>query len=143
METVTLKLPVVTLRALSQIARTEDVTVGQIVRGAIARDLRRRADAKAPDRADKQLVAPLRALLADDLAYSTGWEELAKRLSTKGYELREAGGGLVLCELGGERLCKASDLGYSYRRLMQAFKAPFPGHAHRWQYEQMRAGSGG
>ena len=73
----------------------------------------------------------LRALLADDLAYAGGWSELQQRLKRKGYELRESGGGLALFSFpGGGKLAKASDLGYSYARLMRRFGAPFPGHSH-------------
>ena len=87
METVTLKLPGVTLRALSAIARDEDVTVGQIVRSAVERDLGRREKAKTTNRADEAIVAPLRALLADDFAYSKGWDDLIRRIGSKGYAL--------------------------------------------------------
>ncbi|MFQ6547544.1 hypothetical protein AADZ90_006265 [Aestuariibius sp. 2305UL40-4] len=133
MEDVSFKLSREMQRALATIARHEDVTIGAIVRGAIERDLRRR-QAKPPDRADERLVAPLRALLADDLAYASGWKDLAQRLRRKGYVLREAGGGLVLCDTDGKRLCKASELGCSYIRLAERFNAPFPHHRHRLGY---------
>ena len=133
MDQVSLKLPRETRLALAQIARAEDVTVGAIVRDAIDRDLRRR-QAKPANRADERLVAPLRALLADDLAYAVGWTDLAARLQRKSYALREAGGGLVLCDQDGRRLCKASELGCSYARLAERFGAPFPNHRHRLGY---------
>lgn len=129
---VTLKLPMATLAALRLVARDEDVTVGQIMRDAINRDLLRREKAKTPIRADERLVAPLRALLADDLAYAKNWHDLAQRLSVKGYALLESGGGLILCRLSdGVRLCKGSELGYSYSRLARRFDQPFPGAARR------------
>ncbi len=132
MEHAQLKLSSETLSALRVWARREDVTVGQIIRDAIARDLRRREKAKTPNRADERLVAPLRALLADDLAYSRNWPDLERRLADKGFEFREAGGGLALHRRAdGARLCKASELGYAYRALMRRFAAPFPGHRHR------------
>jgi hypothetical protein len=134
-----LKLPAETLAALRRIAAAEDASVGQIIRDAITRDLRRRQRAKTAVRPDERLVAPLRALLADDLAYARGWEDLAGRLKRKGYRLQEAGGGLVLERIDGTRMCKASDLGYSYSRLLRRFDAPFPGHAHRWVLERQRA----
>ena len=96
----------------------------------------RRSKAKTARRADERLVAPLRALLADDLAYAAGWDDLQARLLRKGYQLREAGGGLALHDAGSERLCKGSDLGYSYSRLMRRFKVPFPGHGHRYLYRK-------
>ncbi|MFN3970004.1 MAG: hypothetical protein ACK4L4_01350 [Gemmobacter sp.] len=120
-----------TWAALEKVARETDQTVGAILREAVERDLRRRAPAKTPVRADERLVAPLRALLAEDLAFSTGWNDLSQRLAAKGFVLREAGGGLVLHRLADDaRLCKGSELGYSYTALMKRFGRPFPGHRH-------------
>ena len=49
----------------------------------------------------------------------------------KSYHLREAGGGLALHHsVDGARVCKASELGHSYSKLMRRFREPFPGHAH-------------
>lgn len=128
-ETVTLQIDPVMLQALSEIALSEDQTIGQIVREALKRDLQRRHKAKTSVRADERLVAPLRALLADDLAYAKSWSDLQDKLSAKGYVLREAGGGLILCARKDmQRLCKASELGYSHAKLVQRFEHPFPGH---------------
>ncbi len=126
MQDVSLKLPDETLKALRLIARQEDISPGQVIRNAISRDLQRRSKAKTARRADERLVAPLRALLAEDLAFSQSWEELLVRLRAQGFALAEAGGGLVLNDLNGMRLCKASELGYSYSKLMQRFTSPFP-----------------
>jgi len=128
-----------TLAALSHIARQEGAEVADIVRDAIRRDLLRRTRAKKAVRPDERLVAPLRALLADDLAYARGWADLQHRLQGKGYALRESGGGLVLVRHPqGERVVKASDLGYSYTRLMRRFHAPFPGHSHAYLFDRAR-----
>ena len=135
-----LKLPEPTLNVLRQIAAEDDVSVGQIVREFIDRELRRRAEAKTPVRADERLVAPLRALLADDFAYARDWSELQTRLSHNGYVLCEAGGGLALHDLAsGRRLCKGSELGFGYASLMRKFMAPFPGHSHAWLFDRVRA----
>lgn len=137
---VPLKLPEPTLAALQRIAGASDVTVGQVIRGMIDHELRRRAEAKTPVRADERLVAPLRALLADDFAYATDWADLAARLAAKGYRLQEAGGGLALHRASdGARLCKGSELGFGYAALMRKFRAPFPGHSHRWLYDRVAA----
>lgn len=130
----TLHLQPEMIAALKQAAYGDDATVGAVIRGAIKRDLYRRSRAKHAHRADERLVAPLRALLADDSGYASGWEELQSRLARKGYQLQEAGGGLALHDLHGKRVCKGSDLGYSYARLMRRFGAPFPGHSHRYLY---------
>ena len=68
--TVTIKLPEPMIAALHDLAVRDDVSVGQLVRLALDKELRRRAEAKTPIRADERLVAPLRALLADDMAYA-------------------------------------------------------------------------
>jgi hypothetical protein len=126
-----LRLDLAVWTVLERFAAEDDVSVGQIIRGAIDRDIRRRAEAKTPVRADERLVAPLRALLADDFAYARGWDDLQSRLAGKGYRLSEAGGGLILQSLStGDRICKASELGYSYSALLRRFDCVFPGHAH-------------
>lgn len=128
-----------TLAALRQVARTEGSDIAEIVRDAIRRDLFRRHRAKKAVRPDERLVAPLRALLADDLAHARDWPDLQSRLRAKGYSLREAGAGLILVRLpAGEKVAKASDLGYSYSRLMRRFRAPFPGHAHAYLFDRAR-----
>ncbi len=138
--TVMLKLDGHVLKALEAAAREDGCDAATVVRDAIRRDLYRRTRAKKADRPDERLVAPLRALLADDLARATGWDDLAARLSAKGYALREAGAGLALFELTGtRRLARASDLGVSYGRLMRRFGAPMPGHSHRYLFDRLAA----
>jgi hypothetical protein len=138
MESVTLKLSPEMIAAIRRAAMDDDVTTGQIIREALTHELRRRQTAKTAVRPDERLVAPLRALLADDFSYALGWADLQARLSRKGYVLAEAGGGLVLQDLkAGKRICKGSDLGYGYAALMRKFNAPFPGHAHTWLFERI------
>jgi hypothetical protein len=125
--------------ALEKAASEDDVTVGQIIRDAVDRDLRRRAQAKTPVRADERLVAPLRALLAHDFAYARGWDDLQTRLVAKGYKLAESGGGLILQTRDtGDRICKASELGYSYSALLRRFDHVFPGHSHTAPLRRIR-----
>ena len=136
---VNLKLPEPTLAVLQQIAVAGDLSVGQVIRNFIDHELRRRAEARPPVRADERLVAPLRALLADDFAYAKDWADLQSRLVRKGYSLHEAGGGLALHDQAtGARLCKGSELGYGYASLMRKFKAPFPGHPHAWLFDRVQ-----
>ena len=116
-----------------EIALERDVSVGQFIRDAVSREISRARNARPPVRADERLVAPLRARLADDLANSSNWDDLQRRLNEKGFTLQIAGGGLALHEhCGGRRICKASELGFSYSRLMRRFQTPFPGHPHSW-----------
>lgn len=137
-ETVTLKLPRAMILALQYVAAKDDIAIGQIIRDAVTRDLIRRQKAKTPVRADEALVAPLRALLADDFAYAQNWADLLQRLAAKGYTLAESGGGLVLQDRAGTRLCKGSELGYSYSHLMRRYDAPFPGHSHHRAYHRVQ-----
>ena len=129
---VSVALPAPMIDAARQLAHARDVTFGQIVREALAAELRRAGQpAKTPNRADEQLLGPLRVLLAADFAQARGWSDLQARLTAKGYALREAGGGLALHgHPDGRRLCKASELGHAYRSLMRRFGRPFPGHSH-------------
>lgn len=126
------KVPRAMLEAARKRAGELDISIGQLVRSALAADLNRAAQpAKTPNRADEQLLGPLRALLAGDFASARNWDDLAARLAAKGYALREAGGGLALhSHPQGHRLCKASELGFAYSALMRQFRAPFPGHRH-------------
>lgn len=66
MKTATIFMPSEMVAALRQLAGDEDTSVGNLIRDAIKRDLYRRSRAKTARRADERLVAPLRALLADD-----------------------------------------------------------------------------
>lgn len=134
MDTVTLKLPREMREVAEQLAEARDVSLGQLLREALTAELRRsmRATARTPNRAEEQLLGPLRVLLAPEFAQSTGWGDLIARLEAKGYALREAGGGLAVhTHPKGARLCKASELGNSYADLMRRFGTPLPGHAHR------------
>ena len=125
-------------RAAAELARERDISLGQLVRDLVAKEISRARAAKPPVRADERLVAPLRARLAGDLANARDWDDLDRRLRAKGYVLRPAGGGLALHDWPGDRrICKASELGFSYSRLMRRFGAPFPGHGHSWLAERM------
>lgn len=126
------------LTALQRIAKARDVTAGQVLRDLAATEIRRQANAKPPVRADERLLAPLRARLAPDLAHARGWDDLGRRLRAKGYCLQPAGGGLALHDSpDNRRICKASELGFSYARLMHRFRAPYPGHPHHRLFERI------
>ncbi|MFZ5964159.1 hypothetical protein ACOXXX_14530 [Thalassococcus sp. BH17M4-6] len=133
MQAITLSLPEPTLQAAKALADARDITLGQLLRQALSDELgKAQRTAKTPNRADEQLIGPLRALLAADFGQARSWDELQSRLHGKGFALREAGGGLALhSHPEGLRLCKASELGHAYASLMRRFGTPFPGHAHR------------
>ena len=131
MQTVTLKLPDVMLQAAQKLAAQHDVTVGQIVRDLLTREMREVNRSKTSDRTDEHLLASLQTLLASDMARAFGWQDLADRLSRHGYDLRPAGGGLTLHQsTSGTRLCKASELGFAYGTLVRRFGVAMPGHPH-------------
>jgi len=136
---VSLKLPAPLLSALRRIALDEDISVGQVIRDAVNRDLSRRH--KTPEGIDPGMIAALRALLADDFAEASHWDDLQTRLRAKGYRVVEAGGGVALQDIAtGQRLCKAADLGYGYAQLLRKFNAGFPGHAHQWLADRILSG---
>lgn len=137
-ENVTFSMPPEMRGELLRIARQDDVSPGQVLRALLNKEISRRRRARPPVRADERLLAPLRARLAGDLAAAAGWDDLRTRIRGAGFDLREAGGGLAVHRWPtGERLCKASELGFSYGRLMRRFRAPFPGHAHTWLAQRL------
>jgi len=135
---VTIQLPDRLLRDAAEVASGQDVTIGHLVRQLLAKEVDRRLNPKTSNRADEGLVAALQALLARDMAEAQSWSDLAERLRRHGYELRRAGGGLVLYKSScGTRACKASELGFPYRTLMTRFGGPLPEHPnHGKQYDQ-------
>lgn len=131
LETVTLKLPLKLLSDASVVAWGQDVAIGYLVRHLLAKEIDRRLHPKTPNRADEGLVAALQALLARDIAEAVGWQDLAGRLRQHGYELRASGGGLALYKLSwGTRLCKGSERGFPYRKLVDRFQSGMPDHPH-------------
>lgn len=113
-------------------ARHEARPIAQVAARIVERELRRRQDPKTTDRSDERLVARLQRLLAPTIADATGRQEMVRDLAALGDEMRPAGGGITLhLRETGERLCKASELGFGYARLVRRFGAPMPGHPHR------------
>jgi hypothetical protein len=127
-----IKLPADLVADLRSLARARDESLGRVMRDILRKAVQAGAPAKTPNRADEQLVARLQRLLAPDMASATGWDDIQTRLARYGFTLRPAGGGLTVHDLGsGERLCKSSELGFAYSRLVREFQGPMPGHPHR------------
>ena len=141
MPRVEIQLDDIQLSALRLLAAERDVSPGQVIRDCLDAEIRRTLKpAKTPNRADERLVAPLRALLADDLAFATSWDDLQARLHRKGFHLAESGGGLVLLRWpGGMRLCKGSELGYPYRKLTERFGRLYPASASAFNRSSPRS----
>lgn len=127
---VSIRMPVEMAEAVIALAARQDVTPGQVVRDAVRSQLQRVKKPKTPNRADEGLVASLQALLARDMAEAQSWPDLDKRLTAKGYRLHPAGGGVALFTKNGQRLCKGSELGFTYRALVRRFGRAMPGHPH-------------
>lgn len=138
MESVAFKLSRQMIDRLEALARDEDVSLGQIIRAAIDRDLRRRDEQRFPERVEERLLAPIRARVTEDFLASGDWRALKRRLVDKGYALRQSGGGLALHDLvSGRFLCRTSELGFGYPALMKRFAEPFPGHSHTWVIDKL------
>lgn len=133
MRDVTLRLSEPMIASALRLAQARDATLGQVVRDALSAEIRRCSrNATTSNRAEEQLLAPLRVLLASEFARAKSWQDLKNRLQIQGYALREAGGGLALhSHPEGVRMCKASELGHAYVSLIRRFGAPFPTHSHR------------
>lgn len=116
------------LRAACDLARARDLTVGQVIRDALASELRK---ARRRRTLERSLTPRRKAQIARVIAESQSWDDLDQRLKAIGARFRPAGGGLALHSFpGGEKLCTASDLGESYGALMRRFGDPFPEHGH-------------
>ena len=129
-ECIEIRLSAELLEAAHDAAAAQDVTLGQLIRDALEREVRR-ATPKTRNSADEALVARLQRLLAADIASATSWDELHRVLWKKRYCLRPAGGGLTLHDAQGRRLCKSSELGFGYARSVKRFGCAMPGHPHR------------
>ncbi|MEM7641529.1 MAG: hypothetical protein AAF366_03275 [Pseudomonadota bacterium] len=127
----TIRMPAEMAEAVKALAARFDVMPGQVVRHAVSEELRRRCQPpKTPNRADEALVASLQTLLAGDIAQAVSWPDLDRRLGAKGYRMMAAGGGCALFTTAGMKLCKGSELGFTYRQLVRRFGRAMPGHPH-------------
>lgn len=139
MESVTIKLPPQVITQLETLARDEDVSIGQIVRRAVERDLSRRNELCTPPRTAETLLAPIRVRATALFLEAKSWSQLKLALIDEGYTLREAGGGLALHDaVSGRFLCRTSEIGFGYPTLMRRLKGPFPGHSHTALLDQIR-----
>lgn len=129
LQDITIRLNDPLLRAAREVACARDISLGQLIRNALANELARaHRTAKSPIRADERVINMLRARLAGDFAYARDWSDLLERLRRHDMTLRESGGGLIVTGIpNGARYCKASEIGYSLQTLARRFHAPFPG----------------
>ena len=126
-ESVTLRLPRDLLSGAQRVATARDVSVGHLVRQLLKREVDRQMAGGGGEDADVRLLAALQALLAQDMAQARDWSDLAERLRVHGYELRPSGGGVVLFKSScGTRVCKGSEIGFSYGTLVKRFGGQMP-----------------
>ena len=124
MRQIVLGLPPELADALDHLCGRNEAAIGDILRDALRKDLKRRTRARA-DRAAREL-APLRARLAADFDEAVDWYDLQSRLHDKGYRFVRQGGGLGLCDAQDRHICNATDLGYSHAHLTRRFGRQIP-----------------
>ena len=131
LESVTLKLPRNLLSGAQRVATARDVTIGHMVRQLLKREVDCQLNSERTEGTDTRLLAAVQALLACDFAEASGWDDFAQRLRPHGYVVRAAGGGIALIKSScGTRICKGSELGFAYAKLVKQFGADLPGHPH-------------
>ncbi|MCX7558047.1 hypothetical protein OS190_00605 [Sulfitobacter sp. F26204] len=106
----------------------QDVSIGHLVRRLLAREIARRLHVDATQEGDQGLVMALQTLLARDMAEATNWKDLGERLAVQGYELQPGIGGVTLVKVPCEtEVCRMSELGFPYRKLVCRFGTDMPG----------------
>jgi hypothetical protein len=74
----------------------------------------------------------IRRELEETLHWSNTWPELFAEIAKLNLELTPKGGGLcVRWKDTKTEICKASEVGLPYSRLIKHFGKPFPGHPHQ------------
>lgn len=72
------------------------------------------------------------------LAKSSNWAEMQAALAEDDLEYFERGGGLAIrVRSTGAYVCKGSEVGPGYMKLIGKFRAPFPGHSAVWLAEKV------
>ncbi len=133
MEWVDVKLKSELADAARMLAQERGVTVSQLLRDLVTREINMTHRARPTETAQKQMVQSLKDRLLPDFTQAKSWSDLTARLKIRGYCLIAAGGGLALHSRdNGRRVCKASELGFAYRQLIKQMGEAFPGHPHAW-----------
>ncbi len=125
--TVMFTLPSEALEALKAKASRDGTAPGAVLRNALRRELRTNEARQRARGFDPAFIGALRTLLARDIVEAQSWQELEKRLGTRGYELRLADDRLSLFGRDSkECLVDATEIGASYGALMRRFDGPMP-----------------
>lgn len=137
--------------ALGETAARQDLTEGAIVREALRRLLEaEEKNFSVPPTVSQDSttahthwsIENVRRIVASAVSASHDWKDLNYCLSQDGLELAPKGGGLVVRSLAPRQdICKASEIGFPYSKLIRRFKSGFPGHAHEWLAERILGGA--
>jgi hypothetical protein len=88
-----------------------------------------------------QIDADYRDLVRRSISRATSWDELQAQMAQHGLEYFERGGGLAIRRTdNSDYVCKASEVGPAYSKLIKKFGEPFPDHSHDWLAERVLRG---
>lgn len=129
-----------------QIAEDNGVTLDAVIRAALRNLVERetgqvqapKAKERVP-RLKKKYRAPqvdlekIATRMKRAVEVSSTWDELQHELRKDGLEVAPKGGGISIVRADTKTdVCKASQVGYAYAKLIKEFQAGMPGHSHDW-----------
>jgi hypothetical protein len=149
-EKVEVRLPSHIKTQLTNLAVDLDITLGQLMRLAV-KALLDEYDQSSSDDNDEETtnsvskqnvkvrrVEECRVVIAEMLKTASSWSHAQTILKSYGLEYFERGGGLAVRWFEDqEYICKASEAGPGYSKLISKFSAAFPGHSHTWLAERV------
>ena len=115
---------------LRQAAQRLDISESEVIRRALNRYLvPERFIARSSEAHDERLLR-IRDYLGKVLSRARNWQEVQSMLRARGICYAPRGGGLIIKRSESDQiLCKASEVGPAYRKLVALF-GHFPGHPH-------------
>ena len=136
---------------LAKRAYDRNVSVGAVIREALdqffggkraepahAAPRKEREPRKEQEPREERELDDTKSRFADAVEHSSNWEELVERLREKGLDIAPKGGGLVVRQSdAGTELCKASEIGFPYSRLIKRYRAGWTAHPHAWLAERI------
>ena len=124
-EVVTLKLPRALLSEAQAIASARGISVGVMIRQFLQDEAC--AYHQPTDRSKERVISQL----APIFAAARDWANLNDALHRRGFTLRPMGTGLAIYSAETEKhLCNTATVGHRYRKLVNRFNCPMPGHPH-------------
>ena len=115
---------------LRDAARRMDISESEVIRRALMRYLvPDRFVARTSEAQDERMLR-VRDFVGRVLSRARTWQEIQSLLRERGICYAPRGGGLIIKRVGSDQiLCKASEVGPAYRKLVAMF-GHFPGHPH-------------